>query len=163
MIKRNRNETRYQRTFQDSDMIWLADEYSRRSKSDPSLTLEDFSIQYGVIANELRKHIPELNGGFSNSVILFHGTSKKRAESIMEQGFKVKRTRKYGIYFTKQPSVARNYAEKRAKDEKDEPAVIMCSIDLDQYDEYEKRGNIFVFHEDCLGNEVVKQVKEFHK
>jgi len=54
--------------------------------------------------------------------------------------------------------VARDYAEKRAKNEKDEPAIIMCCIDLNQYNNYERRGSVFVFNTNSLGCEVVKQI-----
>jgi len=149
----------YQRIFQDGDMMWLADEYRRRAKSETSLTLEDFSIQYGISVRQLRQFIPELNRTYGHSIILWHGTSKSRAQSITKEGFKIKNKKKpHGIYFTKERGVARDYAEKRAKNEKDEPAIIMCCIDLNQYNNYERRGSVFVFNTNSLGCEIVKQI-----
>ena len=46
----------YQSSFQESDMGWLADEYQRRARSEPTLTLEDFAAEYGVSADTLRFH-----------------------------------------------------------------------------------------------------------
>jgi hypothetical protein len=163
-LKKPDKRNHYQRKFQDGDMIWLANEYRRRVKSESSLTLEDFSVQYGVSADELRVYIPELNGMYGHSVILWHGTSKTRAESITKEGFRIKNKKKpHGIYFTKEHGVARDYAENRARNEKDEPAVIMCSIDLNQYSSYERRGSVFVFNTDSVGNEVVKQIAGLRK
>ena len=51
-------------------MLWLAREYQQRLVADPSLTLEDFSAQYAVSAHEIRAHIPELNEGVDQSVVL---------------------------------------------------------------------------------------------
>ena len=45
---RYETEPLYQRRFGEGDMEWLADEYHKRSSSDPSVTLEDFAFQYGV-------------------------------------------------------------------------------------------------------------------
>lgn len=146
----------YQREFQEGDMMWLADEYRRRSRSETSLTLEDFSIQYGVPVDKLRDYIPELNDEFSRSVVLYHGTSKSRAESILKEGFKVQRN---AIFFTKKNSVARGYAQGRARQENDDPAVITCSIDLNRYSEYERRGGaVFVFNTDRMASEVVRNI-----
>jgi len=79
----------YQSKFHEGDMVWLADEYQRRGSSEPSLTLEEFAAQYGVSADELRAHVPDLSGETDHSIILWHGTTKSRAESILKEGFRV--------------------------------------------------------------------------
>ena len=81
----------YQSSFQESDMGWLADEYQRRARSEPTLTLEIFAAEYGVSADTLRFHAPDLSRDVDRSVVLWHGTTKSRAESILEEGFRVKR------------------------------------------------------------------------
>ena len=63
------------------------------------------------------------------------------------------------IYFSKDPRVAREYAHKRAKGESDQPAIVMCSIDLNKYNEYERRGTIFIFNTDYIASEVIRNVK----
>ena len=151
----------YQSRFHEGDMVWLADEYQRRSSSDPSLTLEDFAIQYGVSADELRFYIPELSDGISRSVVLWHGTTRSRAESILSQGFRVKKSsnRKRLIFFARNPKMAQRYARKRAKNEGDGPAVIMCSIDLGYYDNYERRGTeVYALGYEGISSEVVRRV-----
>ena len=152
----------HQRKFEETDMVWLADEYRRRSSSEASLTLEDFAGQYGMPVDELRAYIPELGGGINRSVILWHGTSKSRAESIRREGFRPRKGRaaqKGRTFFTRNRAVACGYAERRADLEKDQPAVIMCSIDLNRYNDYERRGNrIFAFTADCISRDVVRNV-----
>ncbi|MHA2313640.1 MAG: hypothetical protein ACXADF_19370, partial [Candidatus Thorarchaeota archaeon] len=145
----------------EGDMVWLANEYQRRSSSEPSLTLEDFVAEYGVPADELRVYIPELGEGIRRSVIVWHGTSKSRAESILREGFrpKNKKGKKTRMFFTRNPAVARRYAQTRAKGESDRPAVIMCAIDLNEYDDYEQRGQgVFAFKAECISSEVVRNV-----
>jgi hypothetical protein len=150
------------RTFQEGDMMWLADEYRRRCNSEPSLTLEDFAAEYVVSPDELRAYIPELEEGYSRSVVVWHGTSKSRAESILKEGFrpKNKKGKKRRMFFTQNPSVARRYARSRAKGEGDRPAVIRCAIDLNEYDDYERRGDgVFAFKAEGISNEVVRNVR----
>ena len=150
----------YQSRFHESDMVWLADEYQRRSSSEPSLTLEDFAAQYGVSSDELRFHVPDLSREIDRSIILWHGTTKSRAESILEQGFRVKRAKKKRrIFFAGRPDMPRGIAQRRARNEDDEPAVIMCSIDLSHYSDFERRGNaVYAFRHECIGSEVIKRV-----
>jgi hypothetical protein len=152
----------YQRKLDEGDMVWLADEYRRRSGSEPSLKLEEFAAQYGVLADELREYLPELSEGVSRSVVVWHGTSKSRAESILEEGFrpKSKKGKKARMFFTRNPAVARRYAQARARGESDRPAVIMCAIDLNEYDDYERRGQgVFAFRAEGIASEVVRNVR----
>ena len=108
---RKRSEARpvYQRKFQEGDMVWLADEYQRRSESDSSLTLEDFAAQYAVPVDNIRlhKHDPNLDIEKGRCVALWHGTTRTRAESILKEGFKPKRADKSRIYFARSPVLAR--------------------------------------------------------
>ena len=151
----------YQSSFQESDMAWLADEYQRRSRSEPSLTLADFAAEYGVSADTLRFHAPDLSRDVGHSVVLWHGTTKRRAECIVEEGFKVKRGRKERrIIFAGRPGMAHGIAQRRAGSEGDLPVVIRCSIDLSHYDDYERRGNaVYVFRHECIGRDVIEEVK----
>lgn len=147
------------RMFEESDMIWLADEYRRRRDSEPSLTVEEFAEEYGLSANELRAYMPELNEGYKRSVVVWHGTSRSRAESIREEGFKPGKMGKGRTYFTRRPTVARGYARRRAKNESDQPAVIKCSIDLNQYNDYIRpSSSVFAFREECIDSQVVRGV-----
>jgi len=150
----------YQSRFYEGDMVWLADEYQRRSRSEPSLTLEDFAAEYGVSADELRTHVPDLSRNIDHSITLWHGTTMSRAESILKQGFRAKRSkRRRRIFFAGRPSMARGIAERRARDEDDEPAVIMCSIDLGHYSDFERRGRaVYAFRCDCIASEVITKI-----
>jgi hypothetical protein len=149
----------YQRKFHQGDIVWLAKEYGKQRDTKPSLTLEDFAAQYGILADELRLYFPELNRGFTHSVILWHGTSMSRARSIMAEGFRAGVGNK--IFFTRNPAVARRYALARGGGGDDQPTVIMCSIDLWQYNCYERREDrdiAFVFEHKRIGSEVIMQV-----
>jgi len=150
----------YQSSFQEGDMGWLADEYQRRARSDPTLTLEIFAAEYGVSADTLRFHAPDLSRGAGHSVVLWHGTTKSRAESILEDGFRVKRGRNdRKIYFAGRPSMARGIAQLRAASRNDLPVVIRCSIDLSYYDDYERRGDaVYVFRHECIYSDVIEEV-----
>ena len=155
-------EPLYQRMFGEGDMTWLANEYRRRRESETSLTLEAFADQYNAPVDELRNYLPELSEGISRSVVVWHGTSQARARSILEEGFrpKVENGANRRIFFTQNPAVARGYARKRARGERDGPAVIMCAIDLNQYNDYERRGQgIFAFRTECISSEVVMNVR----
>jgi hypothetical protein len=143
---------------QEIDMEWLADEYRRRSKSEPSLTLEIFADQYGISADELREYLPELSSENSDSIILWHGTTRSRAESILVQGFDGRRA---PVYFAQGCRIPRTIAQTRAAREHDQPVVIMCSIDTNRYDQYRRQGRgIYAFSHRCIGSEVVKEVIE---
>ena len=160
-IDRYETEPLYQRRFEEGDMTWLADEYRKRSSPDPSLTLEGFAAQYGVSVDELRLYLPELEKGISRSIVVWHGTSQSRAASILKEGFrpKVKKGEERRIFFTQNPAVARGYARSRSKGERDSPAVIQCAIDLNEYQDYQRRGGgIFAFKAECISSEVVRRV-----
>jgi len=150
----------YQRKFQASDMAWLADEYQRRCDLEPAPTLEEFAAQYGVSADELRFHIPKESGGIDSTIVLWHGTTKSRAESIRDQGFRLKRARhERRIFFAAKPDMARGVAQRRASLEGDLPAVIRCCIDLSYYYLYERRKNIvYTFAHDYISSDVIKEI-----
>jgi hypothetical protein len=155
----------------------------RRTSSDSFLTLEDFVAQDDVSANQAfekslskrgvgdfpheARQLPELSDEIDDSVILWHGTTRSRAKSILRQGFRFEKTmneRGGGLtFFTPSPKVARRYAQTRARAEGDRPAVIMCSIDLSRYNNYERRGAIYVFGHECISREVIRDVEGLPK
>lgn len=164
--KQSRNQQQaeplYQRIFQEGDMVWLAKEYRKQANSDPSLTLEDFAIQYAVLPDELRPYDPNLAVEAECSIALWHGTSRARADSIMEEGFKPKKVGKSLIFFTQSSALARSYANNRAKNERDYPALIMCCINLGEYNNYEVRqlqgAVVYAFRTECIASDVVNKV-----
>lgn len=143
-------------------MVWLANEYQRRSAAEPSLTLEEFAIQYAVSADELRMYNSDMAMEADRYVALWHGTTSARAEAILREGFKPKKAEKSLIFFTQSPSLARSYANNRARNEKDHPAVIKCSINLGRYNDYEVRqlkgAVVFAFKAECIDSVVVNKV-----
>ncbi len=159
--KRSEAEPVYQRKFQEGDMVWLANEYQRRSGSDPSLTLEDFAAQYAVPVDNIHIH-KNMDIEKGRCVALWHGTTRTRAESILKEGFKPKRADKSRIYFARSPVLARWYANHRSRNEKDHPAVIACVVDLSHYDDYivgELQGVVFfAFKTESISNGVVRRI-----
>ena len=142
--------------LQEVDMEWLADEYRRRSSSESSLTLRIFSDQYGISPDELCTYLPELGNISDNPITLWHGTTRSRAKSILREGFDGRRA---PIYFAANTRLPRHVATGRAGREGDEPVVIVCSIDLGRYSQYDyRKGGIYVFKHKHIGSEVVEEV-----
>jgi hypothetical protein len=152
--------TFYQKRFNEDDMIWLAKEYQRRSLSEPYLSIKAFAAQHNVSAHELRLYVAKPGERISRCVILWHGTSRSRAESIRAEGFVAKKGIKGRMFFTRQPAVAYGYAEQRAIRERDKPAVITCSIDINVYDDFIcPTGGVFAFAHKCIPSEVIRRIE----
>lgn len=148
----------YQRAFSEADMLRLANEYRKRKSSEASLTLGIFADQYGIPVAELRAYLPDLIDGESDSVVLWHGTTKSRADSIIEEGFIAKGGR---VFFARNTRIPLVIAQTRAANKNDRPVVIMCSIDLSRYNRYRRQGrNVYVFHHNHIGSEVVQEVMD---
>lgn len=154
--------------FSHRDMVWLAEEFERQINSNPSLTLEEFAVQYGgVPVNELRAYATDADG---SCVTLWHGTTKSLAELIRKEGFRA-RDENRRIFFTENPYFARAFAVNKAKHEGGRPAVIMCSIDLNNYDSYQEfayhdrtgrtDSGMFAFNHKHIANDVVRKVDVF--
>ena len=62
-------------------------------------------------------------------MILYHGTTRKRAARIRVVGFILKRTR---VWFTSSQGYANRRARTQAKRNKDQPATLMCDLNLGQ-------------------------------
>ncbi len=150
----------YQKRFGEDHMVWLAKEFQRRSSSEPYLTLKVFANQHDVPVHRLSLYVAEPGERISHYVILWHGTSKSRAESIREEGFMARKCRSGRMFFTRQPTVADGYAHRRAMRENDQPAVITCSIDINMYDDFicPTRG-VFAFAHKRIPNEVIRRVE----
>ena len=59
--------------------------------------------------------------------LLWHGTCSRRAESIMESGF---RSKKRGVFFSSNIMTSVSFAERRGSDEHSEPAIFAAIHDL---------------------------------
>lgn len=146
----------YQKVLTEHDMEWLADEYRRRSILETSLTLEIFAAQYGILADELCIYLPEITHEDGDSIVLWHGTTRSRADSILSEGFDGRRG---PIFFARNVRIPRRIANIRTANKNDRPVVIMCSIDLSRYDRYKQQGqNVYVFYHKHIGSEVVQKV-----
>ncbi len=95
----------------------------------------------------------------SQAIILWHGTTMSRAQSILRKGFRASGGKSYGIFLTQRPRTAFGYAESRARREKDEPALIMCMMDLGKY-KYRCSGNVYNFKHDRISSEVVLRISD---
>jgi len=63
------------------------------------------------------------------NILLWHGTSLKRAESILESGF---RTKRRGVFFSSNIMTSLSFAERRASDGHSEPAIFAAVYDLSE-------------------------------
>jgi hypothetical protein len=154
-------QNNYQMNFHTGDIEWLANEYKRQKNINSSLSLEDFCLIYGISADKLKFKVEEASGRYNHFITLWHGTTMSRANSILEEGFQLKKKRGQGIFFTVKRKVALEYAKKRAKREQDHPAIITCSVDLYSYNKHEWQGNeVLVFKHDHIDSDVVRRVTE---
>ena len=56
---------------------------------------------------------------------LYHGTTRRRAEKILREGFQGKR----GLsWFARQKGLARQYAQTRARQRHDDPVILECDV-----------------------------------
>ena len=147
----------YQKALAEADMEWLANEYRRRSSSEVSLTLEIFADQYGILADDLRDYLPELLRKELDSVRLWHGTTRSRANSILRDGFEGYRGI---IFFARSTRIPLMVARRRAASEHGQPVVILCSIDLSRYNNYGQQGGVYAFRHNHIGSEVVEEVMD---
>lgn len=137
-----------------------------RASSDSFISLEDFAVQSGEVTGEGR-HLPELDAEDGDPVILWHGTTRSRAKTILRYGFRYEKTVNESgrgfMYFTSDPRIARRYARGRAKNEGDLPAVVMCSIDLRRYDNFVVHRSIYIFGHECISRDVIRDVEGLPK
>ena len=113
------------------------------------------------------RHLLESDEEDGDSIILWHGTTRSRAKAILRNGFRFEKAlieRGDGLtFFSPDPRVARRYARSRAKAEGDRPAVIMCSIDLRRYDNFERRGSEYMFGYECIPRDVIRDIEGLPK
>jgi hypothetical protein len=138
-----------------------------RASPDSFISLEDFAAQSREVTGKGR-HLPELDEEDGHSVILWHGTTRSRAKTILRSGFRYEKTISESgrgfMYFTSDPRIARRYAGSKAKNEGDLPAVIMCSINLRHYDNFAvQNGSIYIFGHECISRDVIRDVEGLPK
>lgn len=92
---------------------------------------------------------------------LWHGTSKDRADVIVEHGFWPETLGKQ-IWFTTRELSARLHAIGRAQQRRSVPFLFECEVDLNMYSIFWRRSAlIYVFHQP-IGSEVIKSVQEIN-
>ena len=157
--KRKKNgkwESGYQGRFEDSDLVWLAEQFQKQAAQNSDLTLEEFAISNGVQPELLRRFIILGKDLGKNTVTLWHGTTADRARKIMKHGF-----RKRGkIWFTQNPNYARGVAGGRARERGEAPVVLCCEIDLDKYSDFDKHGPLYSFKCPYISRDVIQSVFE---
>lgn len=135
--------------------------------SEMDMALEDFIKQNNVTMDQLNLHPPEVDPEDGDSIILWHGTTRSRAKGILRYGFRSEKTVNESsrgfTFLTSNPAVARSYAKSKAKIEGDLPVVIMCSIDLRRYDNFQNEGNVYIFGYECLPRGIIRDVEGLPK
>jgi len=97
-----------------------------------------------------------------NLFLLWHGTSLKRANSILKSGFKSGRFKR-DVYFASNIMKSCGYASKRASDESSEPAIFAALCDLSElgYDEELQWREVYIF-QDSTATRMVKYLLTCH-
>ncbi len=116
----------------------------------------------------VHERVTKLSHEVEDPIILWHGTTRSRARTILRRGFRAEKTMNESsrgfLFFSPNPKVARRYAQSKAKAEGDLPAVIMCSIDLNRYYLYERRATeVYVFAHECIPKDVIRDVEGMPK
>ena len=158
--KKRKNKGRqhpvYQRRIENTDLLWLAEEYEKQSTLNPKITIEEFALQHGIEVKLLRKFIePE-----RSAVTVWHGTTRDRANSILSEGFRAKSGKR--IWFTRNPHEARSIARRRSQQRSEEPVVFRCEISITQYSEYDRKNpNHYAFKHPHIARKVIRTVNGF--
>jgi len=103
---------------------WVAVDYQRRRKRDANYSFQQFIAEQGLPLTNVCAH---LNG----KLLLWHGTTVERAQSILQEGF----CRPKGVWMTEDASQAHSIAHFQAKRWKNLPAILISVIDLKQLKE----------------------------
>ena len=91
-------------------------------------------------------------------ITLWHGTTKDRAQAIMEEGFRAKKG-SGKIWFSRNAAECRRIAQHRANQRGEEPVVFQCQIDLWDYDEYDRPNpNHYAFKHHTISNVVIDRI-----
>jgi hypothetical protein len=169
MAKRKRrkiqHESIYERRIEESDLLWLVEEYKKQVNLNPNITVEEFAQQHGIETKLLSRYIFEPNskkGSKKGGTTLWHGTTRDRARAIVEEGFKSKGGETGGkrIWFTRNPKEARRIAEHRANQRGEDAVVFQCQIDLWDYGEYDRpKSNHYAFNHHTISNAVIHRTE----
>ena len=158
MAKRKKDrkwQSGYQRRFEYSDLVWLAEQFKKQAARNSDLTLEDFALNNGVQPEFLRRFIDLSRDLGKNIVTLWHGTTADRARKIMREGFR----RRGKIWFTRNPSHAHGVANSRARQRGEAPVVLCCEIDLEKYSNFQKQGPNYVFRCPGISRDVIQSIR----
>ena len=120
-------------------LLTYTDDFDTPSATQSKDLPEGFIIEYEInnmkaLAQMLRQKLPlklqKVEGKPripEGKVLLWHGTSLIRADSILESGFKSK---KRGVYFSSNIMTSLGFAERRGFDSRSEPAIFAAVYDL---------------------------------
>jgi len=165
--KRNKGQKRkgiYQRRFDDSDLVWLAEKFNEETKLNPDLSIEEFAIRYGIQAKLISRYIVKPHGLGRDTVTVWHGTTADRVKAIMEEGFKARGKAGKKIWFTMKPTEAHSIAKWRAQQRGEEAVVLCCEINLDKYSEFDRpQSNHYAFRHPRIYKEVIRSVSGVKK
>jgi len=165
-MPRKRNKKRkklnvYERQIEESDLLWLVEEYKKQVSANPDITLESFAQKHGIEEKSLSRYIFEPNSNTSG-ITLWHGTTVDRARTIKDEGFKAKGGETGGkkIWFTRNPKEARRIAQHRSNQRSEEPVVFQCQINLWDYEEYDRpNSNHYAFRHHTISNVVINRTE----
>ena len=113
-------------TFEVGDIEWFISQYEKHLMSNPHLSLTEFAKEYGdrALLIIMWLSVTQLYQEPQKYACLWHGTSKKRADSILQNGFF-----RSGVYLAYEMDTAISYAQRRAITDGSALAVFACIID----------------------------------
>ena len=119
---------------------WIAVNFQRRRQREPNYSFKEFILENDV-------HLAECYERIQRKLVLWHGTTFPRAESILREGF----YRPKGIWMTENSQQAHSVALFQAKRWKEPPAILISIIDQGVYKEevdyYLESPDVYVFQQ----------------
>jgi len=143
------------RSFDDSDLDWLARRFEKENRDAPDVTLEEFALRFGIDPELIRRFIVQ-----GIIITLWHGTTTQRAVAILRQGFQAPEGKqKKKIWFTLKPKEAHWMARRRARQRQEEPVVFCCEIDLGLYREFDRpKPDHYAFRHPHITADVIRSI-----
>jgi len=135
MKSKKKNKSKHQLTnnppiifpiFEKGDLAWVLLQYKREQHQNPEQTFFDFLMNQGTtgLLLQIWFSVDFLFSSPEDYVCVWHGTTLSRAVQILACGFA-----RYPVYTSLEPHVCLWYAERRARNEADFPALIACVLE----------------------------------
>jgi len=144
------------RSFDDSDLDWLARKFEEENRNAPDVTLEEFALRFGIDPELVRRFVVQ-----GVIITLWHGTTTQRAIAILREGFQAPegKQKRRKIWFTLKPKEAHWMARRRARQRQEEPVVFCCEVSLGLYPEFDRpKPDHYAFRHSHVAADVIRSI-----